>query len=260
MGAFDDLIDRSIGIALDKQSYLTEQIGGWEWQPNMDEGSMTFRKGGATRVSPFQILGTEGYADKTWLWGWSGDGMPARLLRTAGMLRALGDQHRMAELRSAVQSLNAVSGHMFGWIATALSGGPGYFKGAYAGGALFVLLQSGELVEEVESGLVRVLAFWPEVLAQGGPFIIDQKLALRSYAEARGCKVRDERDGSLVVSDEGASFRAVFDKNGATKELIPDFDLDDDEDDEDEDGVEKELAALLAGLGGGDDDLGDDDP
>ena len=126
--------------SLDKQMALAELLNGsGAWRFDMDSGTLAF---GTRHTFAVQVLGTESHSDKSWLWGWANlqSGIPKRLLQAAEQLRAFGVEHGVPELTEAESPLARLNGDYFAMIASGACKADGFYRGPYAGGALYLLL------------------------------------------------------------------------------------------------------------------------
>lgn len=227
MGTLQALFDEHAGIALSRQRDLGARIGDWSWQFDMDAGTMTFEKAGflgfgKKRItSACQVLGSESESSATWLWSWANtqSGLPPALLRAAEKLRGIGERGSIRELTERSLPLERWDGHQLAMIAAGLTDAPGYYRGPYDGGALFVLLLEPTLRTEVPQPLVRFSTVLPELL--GGFEVHDHRLAARGLARGLGLSVSPSGSGDegLDVSDGASRVALAFDARGRMTEL-----------------------------------------
>ncbi len=218
------LFDRAIGVALDRQSYLADRIGDWDWSVSLQDGEMTFTdptSGEQLRTS-IQILGTESELSDTWLWGWANEasGIPLPLLTIGRALGQVGSDRGIPEFSAPSLSRGDVDGHTLSCIASAAYPVAGYYRAPHDGGALYVLLTGPELVEPPPfSTLVRFSTGWPRVLSAKGEHITEPRTALAAYAKHLGLQVDEETPNHVVVSGPRGAARVTFDADDRTLEI-----------------------------------------
>lgn len=211
---FRRLFDRGIGIALDRQAWLTERIGEASWGFDMGTGAMTFTlPSGEEIVTACQILGTESEITRTWLWGWANEqsGIPGRLLEVARGLGRAGADRDVPELSTPSFPLGEVDGHQIAVVASAVHRAAGYYRAPYEGGALFVLLTGPELEEPAPLPLVRFATGWSRVCSAVPDQVTDQRAAVRAYAAHLGLTAEDQDRQTIRVFGVGGEARVQFD-------------------------------------------------
>ena len=91
---------RYLATSFDKQLYLAELVEGLDWHLDLATGILSFGDRYAWRV---QLLGTEAEETHTWLWAWANEAsnIPPSLLQSASQMKALGEEHHIAEIHDA---------------------------------------------------------------------------------------------------------------------------------------------------------------
>lgn len=218
------LFDRAIGVALDRQSYLADRIGDWDWSVSLQDGEMTFTDptSGEQVSTSIQILGTESELSDTWLWGWANEasGIPLPLLTIGRALGQVGSDRGVPEFSAPSLSREAVDGHTLACVASAAHPVAGYYRAPYDGGALYVLLTGPELVEPPPfSALVRLTTGWPRVLSVMADRISEPRAALKAYVKHLGLQVDEETSDSILISGPKGAARVRFDADDRTLEI-----------------------------------------
>lgn len=218
------LFDRSIGIALDRQSWLTSRIGDWDWSVALDAGAMTFTDptSGETVSTAIQILGTESDISDTWLWGWANEasGIPLSLLTIARALGQAGSERGVPEFNEPSLDRADVDGHTLACVASAAHPVAGYYRAPYEGGALFVLLTGPELVAPAPlSSLIRFTTGWGRVISTVPDQLSEPRAALKAYARHLGLQLDEETDGHILFSGPSGAVKVQFDALDRTLEI-----------------------------------------
>jgi len=211
----DELFAKYAPAAFLRQVRVAELIEGLDWAFDMDAGEMAFTDpdsddGEPAMSSPCQVLGSESEGSQTWLWGWANQAsqIPDRLLRASRSVRDYGTENAVSELTVPKLDLGRWDGHRLSLIAAGMLDAPGYYRGPYVGGALFVLLE-GALVPEplprsvatFATGLPSFIAAFPDV---------DHRLAATGLASA----LELVTDQSNVVTGADGSATLEFDAAG----------------------------------------------
>ena len=165
------------------------------------------------------ILGTESQESGTWLWSWANEGgnIPEQQQAASLKLKALGEEHGIAELTEPVVPLNHANGHTFASIAVGEGLGKAYYRGPYKGGAAFLLITDERLQLRVEDPLQRILTVFPQVIS--AMEIADHREALWGYLEHYGFEPEDDGDALLLREQGREVLRAEFDEHRRLREL-----------------------------------------
>ena len=129
-------------------------------------------------------------------------------------MRDYGTENVVSELTVPKLDLGRWDGHRLSLIAAGMLDAPGYYRGPYAGGALFVLLEEALVPEPLPrsvatfaTGLPSFIAAFPDV---------DHRLAATGLASALGLVT----DQSNVVTGEDGSATLEFDTAGRFRTLF----------------------------------------
>lgn len=113
--------------------------------------------------------------------------------------------------------LDHADGHAFASIAVGEGLGKAYYRGAYEGGAVFLLITDEQLQFQVDEPLQRVLAVFPQVISTME--LPNHREALQGYLEHYGFEPEDQ-DGALVLREDAELvLRAEFDELGRLRKL-----------------------------------------
>jgi len=215
MDTFKDLLARHAGLSFEKQYSLTDYLGSHDWLISSERDSISFGPG---KVFPAQILGTESQSTYTWLWAWANEasGLSPDVVRDSIKLRQLGEQSGIQELVQPEIDLGAISGHHFALIASGVCDAAAYYRGAYDGGAVYVLLYDPEKKILRDDSMVRMSTVYLDLIHQ---IELEHKSAFRYYARARGLDVTETGGTVVCRKDNRDVFRATFDSHGRLTEL-----------------------------------------
>lgn len=194
------------GTAFAKQLAFADFLGERSWHVDLTLGSVSF---GEDMHFPLQLIGSEAYANNSWLWAWANQAscFPDALLSSVRQLKALGQQKNITELTEPGASLETVNGHMLAMLASGLSSKSCYYCGPYEGGALFFLVRNVPAEITGPVSVERAIT----VITQG---ISTFELEHRRFAES----FLRQQKFELQATDNGFSARRQ------QSELILDFD------------------------------------
>jgi uncharacterized protein DUF6882 len=205
---FDDLLGEHAGASMAKQLALVELLGDAGWTVDLAAGTADF--GGGHRY-PIQLLGTESTVSGTWLWSWANarSQLPRPVLTAAERLRAIGDEAGIAELTRPTFRLPPTGGHLLALVASGVCGADAYWRGAYAGGAVYFLLFQTPLARRAQLAIPRVVAILTQAVAA---FDVDHHRTATTFLRAQGFGLH-ERDRALRAwRPDGATLTARFDE------------------------------------------------
>lgn len=141
-GNLQHLISACLGPSHVRQMAFAEQVArNLNWSLNLSTGQIQFGE----RAFSVQLLGSESYESKTWLWCWSNryvenETIQVQAKQLCGMLASLGYPHLT---QGELPCDDALTGHTLAAIAAALSPGNScYYRCPYEGGAAFVLVEN----------------------------------------------------------------------------------------------------------------------
>jgi hypothetical protein len=215
METFNSLLVRHAGLSFEKQYALTDYLGSHNWSLDIGRESISFGPG---KVFPIQILGTEAESPYTWLWAWAND--PSALSQDVVLdsikLRDLGKGAGIQELVQPEIELGPISGHHFALIASGVCNAAAYYRGAYDGGAVYVLLSDPDKKIAPDDSVVRMSSVFLGLISQ---IELEHKPAFRYYAQARGFDITEAGNTVVCRKDSRDVLHAVFDNQGRLAEL-----------------------------------------
>jgi hypothetical protein len=215
METFKSLLARHAGLSFEKQCALSDFIGSHDWSLSVEQGSISFGPG---KVFPIQILGTESESDYTWLWAWANveSGLSEEIVRESIRLRQLGELAGIQELVQPELELGPISGHHLALIASGVCDAAAYYRGAYEGGAVYVLVYDPAKMILRDDSTLRMSRVFVDLISQ---IELEHKPAFRYYAEARGFNISEADNTVVCRKDNRDVFRAIFDSQGRLAEL-----------------------------------------
>jgi len=199
MSTLNAYFERYALVSLEKQARLFSFLGEHVLDIDLDAGTARFND-----ISvPFQVLGTESENSLTWLWAWAEEQteLPDNLLVAARKMKAWGEKEGLTELTLPALDLDRADGTMLSLIASEVCNANGYYRDAYQGGTVFLLLQGIALDDQLvfdRAGLIRQLSD----LASRYDF--NHRRALLAYLNAKGiaASVTDDAIGAELASGE----------------------------------------------------------
>ncbi len=212
---FQALFEEHAATSLDKQFALSQVIGDADWQLDLDAGTISFGPG---LTFPVQVLGTESEYSHTWLWGWANtqSNLPAHLLQAAYQLRELGTRERVPELTDAEMDLAQVTGHEIAMVASGICRADCYYRGPYAGGAVFVLIDAPIVRQHSDTSPLHLISVFNQLIST---FAMDHRRALVAYLIYKGYTPTATTTGLDAIAPDGAVLHARFDSLGRLPEL-----------------------------------------
>ena len=215
MDTFEDLLARHAGLSFEKQYALTDYLGSHDWLISPERDSISFGPG---KAFPAQILGTESQSTYTWLWAWANEasGLSPDVVRDSIRVREFGEESGIHELVQPEIELGTISGHHFALIAVGVCSAAAYYRGAYDGGAVYVLLYDPEKKVSRDDSMVRMSTVFVDLIRQ---IELEHKSAFRYYAKAKGLEIIEAGNRVVCRKDNRDVFRATFDSRGRLAEL-----------------------------------------
>ncbi len=209
------LITQHGAASWDKQMCLADAIGDGDWQLSLSAGQITF---GGRQSFPVQVLGSEADAAGTWLWAWANteSSLPPALLQAAAQMQVFGEQQRVAEFVAPALNLEDADGHKLSLIACGVCGADAYYRGPYAGGAVFLLLSAPILRRYADDTPMRFIRIFTQFISA---FACDHQPALAAYAAYKGFALQAGADADTITLPAGAEVRAEFDTLGRLANL-----------------------------------------
>lgn len=210
------LFNQHLCYTFDRQLLLTDIIGDLPWTYDLHSGILSF---GDQFHWQAEFLGTESEETNTWLWAWANDAsnIPAQQQAASLKLRALGEEHSIAEFIEPTVPLEHADGHAFASIAVGEGLGKAYYRGPYEGGAVFLLIVEKQMPWQVEHDLQRISTLFPQIISELE--IKNHQLALQNYLNHYGLKP-ERTENTLIVREQGQRiFRASFDEFHRLQEL-----------------------------------------
>ena len=196
-----------LGVALARQTAFADVLGDRRWQLDLPSATVTFGDDLRHRI---QLLGSQGDAAGTWLWAWANRAidLPDDGLLAARWARGLGAERGLAELVEPEVPLDRADGHQLALLVAGLSGRP-YYRGPYAGGAAFFLVEVDTDPLVLPVAPERVVTLVGQLL---GLYGLPHRAVVGPFLAAAGWAVAQD-GGDLVATHPGcSSVRVRFDE------------------------------------------------
>lgn len=188
---FSSLFLEHIAPSYDKQTHLQEQLGdGHRFHYELASGLITFDEQLSLAT---QILGTESYEQRTWLWAWANEqsAIPLDLLQAAGQIRQIGEQYAIPVLTAGQLHLDQrINGYRLATVACGLTKSSGFYRAEYPGGAIYLLIRDEKLSYEVTEPGVRIARLFPRLISQVE--ISNQRAAFLAYLRFYSLAIEEE--------------------------------------------------------------------
>lgn len=215
---FSELVERHIGMSLQKQLALGDFLGKHSWRLDLGKGTVDFGKGpglfGKRRVYPIQVLGSEAEDSGTWLWAWANaeSQIPPGLMRAVDRIKAFGEDESIAPLTIAELSSSEYDGHLLASVAAGIADADCYYRGPYPGGAVFFLIFETPLRSAPPPPAVRVVNVLTQAISTFA--VSDHRAMARAYLEAEGFRLETDGPGWIATDGSGRSLSIAFDEQG----------------------------------------------
>lgn len=205
-----DHFERSALLALEKQDKLAAVAGEHFFEFDPDSGKA--RLGSGLECSA-QVLGTQSDNTLTWLWAWAEEQaeVPEALIASALELREWGDRQGVPEFTEPQVDLDRADGTMIAMIAVDVVRASCFYREAYDGGALYLLLTADAIDRQAPLSAQRIAGYLKDLAAEHE---INPRAALLSYLRAKGIPFTEEGAVVECLLTNGEEFRMEFDEQG----------------------------------------------
>ncbi|GAA1403944.1 hypothetical protein GCM10009662_31350 [Catellatospora coxensis] len=192
-----------------RQLALGDLIGERGWQLDLTSGTVVFGDDLRYRV---QLLGTENHDDGSWLWAWANEASNLRpeLLHLCGWLREYGRHQGVAEFTEPMFALGRADGHRLALLASGLTGRC-YYRGPYAGGAVFFHLEDAPPQITAPVRPERALTVLGQVIQS---FPVDHRIAVESFLHQQSWRLDSAPTSVTAQHADGSTLRVDFDTLG----------------------------------------------
>ncbi len=213
---FPELVDQYIGVSVRKQLALSDFLGKHSWQLDLSAGTVDFGKPGIfgkRRVYPIQVLGSVAEKSGTWLWAWANveSNIPPSCLRVAERVKAFGASEGITELTTPELPASAEKGHLIAAISSGIADANCYYRGPYAGGAVFFLVFDMPIAQAPLTSTVRIANILTQVISQ---ISVNHRAMARAFLKAEGFEISDEGAGLSANAPDGRYLELRFDDHG----------------------------------------------
>ena len=208
--SLQELIDASIFISTEYQARVAELVGAAQWDVDFTAQSLSFETTPPVSLRPY-LLGTESENRGTWVWSWQQLGyFPDAVVSAAVQAREAGEKKSLTELSTdEIPLSDSLARHLTLASKTVTGLYAHYPLPAGAGVRAWTLLDGDELVlpEPTMKRVGRVIA---QTLQ--GENIVNQVLAVDSYAKQRGFHIAWDTEATAVLTLTDGALRLWFDE------------------------------------------------
>ncbi|MFA5074347.1 MAG: DUF6882 domain-containing protein [Nitrospirota bacterium] len=195
-------------LSLEKRDKLTLLVGEHLNELDPDAGMIRFN----SFEFPFQVLGTESDNTITWLWAWADEQteISRRLTEASLALRTWGNDKGIPEFNNPSVDLTKMDGFLCSLIATEVCKASSFYRDAYEGGALYILLYDKRIDMQPSFDLTRLSnRFW-ELVSR---YELNQRNVLRSYLTMKHLSPLEGISRIACTLETGELLTAEFDQN-----------------------------------------------
>jgi len=202
-------------LSLEKQEKFDRLTGEHFAEFDLDAGILKIDNDLAL---PFQVLGTQSDNTLTWLWAWSeehADVQPDQLT-AARKLKEWGSKNGIEEFCMPEVDIERADGMMISLIAAEVCNASCYYRDAYEGGAVFLLLSGAGIDRQPTFELSGFLRSFTELASR---YDLNHRKTLLSYLRAKGLPFVE--DGVVITGKlgSGEEIRMEFDASGRIDSL-----------------------------------------
>jgi len=208
MSTINEYLERFALISLEKQAKFERLVGEHFAEFDLDAGILTINNDLAL---PYQVLGTQSDNSLSWLWAWSeehAEFQPEHL--TAAMqLKEWGSD--LAEFSLPEVDIERADGMMISLIAAEVCKASCYYRDAYEGGSVFVLLAGAGIDRQPSFELSGFLKAFSELASR---YDLNHRNVLRSYFQMKGLPFVEDDDTITGKLESGEEVRMTFERSG----------------------------------------------
>jgi hypothetical protein len=194
-------------LSLEKQEKFDRLTGEHFSEFDLDAGILKIDNDLAL---PFQVLGTQSDNTLTWLWAWSEEHADVRseLTTAARTLKEWGLKNSIEEFCLPEVDIGRADGMMISLIAAEVCKASCYYRDAYEGGAVFVLLSGAGIDRQPPFELSGFLRSFTDLASR---YDLNHRNMLRSYLRIKGLPFVE--DGAMIIGklESGEEIRMEFD-------------------------------------------------
>ena len=139
-----------------------------------------------------------------------------KMLAMAAALKKYGAEKGVPELTQAEIPLGEVQGHLLSMVACGACKAKAYYRGPYAGGAVFLLITDPDFPTWTGNALARILFTFPQVFST---FPARHRRAFSAYVRYYGLKEMQQGGRVEVGNAQGQALYAAFDAQERLTEL-----------------------------------------
>ena len=196
-------------LSLEKQDKLAHVVGEHLFQIDLDAGTVSF----GDLELPYQVLGTESYNTLTWLWAWAEEQpeIPEELVSTAQALKDWGARAGIQEFTVPSVAIDKIDGHAFALIASEVCKTSCFYRDAYEGGALFVLLFDKRIDNQPPFDLTRLSNHFLDMIER---YTFNHRNMLLAYLGVKGITALTLDHRITCKLATGETLSAEFDEAG----------------------------------------------
>lgn len=210
MSTINEYFEQFALISLEKQAKFERLIGEHFAEFDLDAGILKINNDLAL---PYQVLGTQSDNSLSWLWAWSeehAEFQPEQLI-AAMQLKEWGSENDLEEFSMPAVDIERADGMMLSLIAAEVCKASCYYRDAYEGGSVFVLLAGAGIDRQPPFELTGFLRAFTELVSR---YDLNHRNVLRSYFPMKGLSFVEDGDMITGKLESGEELRMTFDGSG----------------------------------------------
>lgn len=215
MSTVNEYFEQFAMVSLEKQAKFDRLTGEHFAEFDIDAGILRIDN---ELAFPFQVLGTQSDNTLTWLWAWSEEHADVQpdLLTAAMKLKEWGLKNGIEEFYIPEVDIQRADGMMISLIAAEVGKASCFYRDAYEGGAVFVLLSGTGIDRQPDFELSGFLRSFANIVSL---YDFNHRNALLSYLRIKGLPFVE--DSAMITGrlGSGEEIRMAFSSSGGIMSL-----------------------------------------
>ena len=203
-----ELFDQTLGAAYARQMALADYLAERPFSLNLHEGLVRF---GEDLSFPIQILGSEVFVNKSWMWAWANQpSVPAELAQASQNLKAFGEENDLPAFTQPKVGLDEFSAFELVMASSEILGGHPFYKVPTEHYALFFIIL-GIPPQALHRSPVLAASTLSQLIAT---FEVQHRYAAENFLELRGFRVAVTPSGLSAQHPDGTRLAVNLDGTG----------------------------------------------
>jgi hypothetical protein len=219
MSSINEYFEQCALISLEKQAKFERLVGEHFAEFDLDAGILKIDN---ELALPFQVLGTQSDNTLTWLWAWSDEHAEVQpdQITAAIKLKEWGLQNGIEEFCIPEVDIERADGMMISLIAADVCKASCFYRDAYEGGAVFVLLSGAGIDRQPPFELSGFLRSFTDLASR---YDLNHRNVVMSYLRRKGLPFQE--DDTMITGKlaSGEELRMEFGDRGGLLSLNGEF-------------------------------------